>query len=97
MKTALAGEDPNWGRVVMAVGKAGEKADRDALGIKFGDIQVATNGEVDPTYREELGAAYMKRPEIEIAVDVGVGDGASTVWTCDLTAQYIAINADYRS
>jgi glutamate N-acetyltransferase/amino-acid N-acetyltransferase len=97
VKTALAGEDPNWGRVVMAVGKAGEKADRDTLGIKFGDIQVATNGEVDPTYREELGAAYMKRPEIEIAVDVGVGDGASTVWTCDLTAQYIAINADYRS
>jgi glutamate N-acetyltransferase/amino-acid N-acetyltransferase len=97
VKTALAGEDPNWGRIVMAVGKAGEKADRDTLGIKFGDIQVATNGEVDPSYREELGAAYMKRPEIEIAVDVGVGDGASTVWTCDLTAQYIAINADYRS
>jgi len=97
VKTALAGEDPNWGRIVMAVGKAGEKADRDTLGIKFGDIQVATNGEVDPNYREERGAAYMKRPEIEIAVDVGVGDGASTVWTCDLTAQYIAINADYRS
>ena len=97
VKTAIAGEDPNWGRIVMAVGKAGEDADRDTLGIKFGDIQVATNGEVDPTYREELGAAYMKRPEIEIAVDVGVGDGASTVWTCDLTAQYIAINADYRS
>jgi len=97
VKTALAGEDPNWGRIVMAVGKAGEKADRDTLGIKFGDIQVATNGEVDPDYREERGAAYMKRPEIEIVVDVGVGDGASTVWTCDLTAQYIAINADYRS
>jgi glutamate N-acetyltransferase/amino-acid N-acetyltransferase len=97
VKTALAGEDPNWGRIVMAVGKAGEKADRDTLGIRFGDIQVATNGNVDPSYREELGAAYMKRPEIEIAVDVGVADGASTVWTCDLTAQYIAINADYRS
>jgi glutamate N-acetyltransferase / amino-acid N-acetyltransferase len=97
VKTAIAGEDPNWGRVVMAVGKAGEAADRDALGIKFGDIQVASRGEVDPHYREALGAAYMKRPEIEISVDVGVGDGASTVWTCDLTAQYIAINADYRS
>jgi len=97
VKTAIAGEDPNWGRVVMAVGKAGEAADRDRLGIRFGDIQVATEGEVDPDYREALGAAYMKRPEIEISVDVGVGDGASTVWTCDLTAQYIAINADYRS
>ena len=97
VKTAIAGEDPNWGRVVMAVGKAGEAADRDRLSISFGDILVAKEGEVAPSYREELGANYMKRPEIAITVDVGVGEGAATVWTCDLTAEYIAINADYRS
>jgi glutamate N-acetyltransferase/amino-acid N-acetyltransferase len=97
VKTAIAGEDPNWGRVVMAVGKAGEAADRDRLAIWLGDIQVAKEGEVAPSYSEALGAAYMKRDEIAITVDVGVGDGVSTVWTCDLTADYIAINADYRS
>lgn len=97
VKTAIAGEDPNWGRIVMAVGKAGEAADRDKLAIWLGDIQVAKEGEVAPTYREELGAAYMKRPEITITVDVGVGAEAATVWTCDLTADYVAINADYRS
>lgn len=97
VKTAIAGEDPNWGRIVMAVGKAGEAADRDGLSIRFGDIEVAKNGEVAPSYREALGAAYMKRPEIEIGVDVGVGEGAATIWTCDLTKGYIAINADYRS
>jgi glutamate N-acetyltransferase / amino-acid N-acetyltransferase len=97
VKTALAGEDPNWGRIVMAVGKAGEAADRDRLAIWFGDIEVAKDGEVAPTYREERGATYMKRPEIEITVDVGVGTERSTVWTCDLTKDYIAINADYRS
>jgi glutamate N-acetyltransferase/amino-acid N-acetyltransferase len=97
VKTAIAGEDPNWGRIVMAVGKAGEAADRDRLAISFGDIQVAKEGEVAPSYSEALGAAYMKRDEIAITVDVGVGDGASTVWTFDLTADYIAINADYRS
>ena len=97
VKTAIAGEDPNWGRIVMAVGKAGEAADRDRLAISFGDIQVAKEGEVAPTYSEALGAAYMKREEIAITVDVGVGDASSTVWTCDLTADYIAINADYRS
>ena len=97
VKTAIAGEDPNWGRIVMAVGKAGEAADRDRLAISFGDIQVAKEGEVAPSYSEALGAAYMKRDEIAITVDVGVGEGASTVWTCDLTADYIAINADYRS
>ena len=97
MKTAIAGEDPNWGRVVMAVGKAGEAADRDRLAIWLGDIQVAKEGEVAPSYSEALGAAYMKRDEIAITVDVGVGDASSTVWTCDLTADYIAINADYRS
>lgn len=97
VKTAIAGEDPNWGRVVMAVGKAGEAADRDALSIWFGDIKVASRGEVDPGYNEPDAAAYMKNAELEIRVDVGVGTGRSTVWTCDMTAGYIAINADYRS
>ncbi len=97
VKTAIAGEDPNWGRIVMAVGKAGEAADRDRLAICFGDIEVARNGEVAPDYREAEGAAYMKRAEIEIAVDVGVGEARDTMWTCDLTKDYIAINADYRS
>ncbi|HSF95333.1 MAG TPA: bifunctional glutamate N-acetyltransferase/amino-acid acetyltransferase ArgJ [Thermohalobaculum sp.] len=97
VKTALAGEDPNWGRIVMAVGKSGEAADRDKLSISFGDILVAENGWVSPAYSEELGAAYMKRSELEIGVDVGVGAGRATVWTCDLTYRYIEINADYRS
>ena len=97
VKTALAGEDPNWGRIVMAVGKSGEKADRDRLAIRFGDIEVAKDGEVAPTYKETAGAAYMKRAEIDIAVDVGVGGAEDTMWTCDLTKEYIAINADYRS
>ena len=97
VKTAIAGEDPNWGRVVMAVGKSGEAADRDKMSISFGDILVAENGWVSPAYSEELGAAYMKRAELEIAVDVGVGAGRATVWTCDLTHGYIEINADYRS
>jgi glutamate N-acetyltransferase/amino-acid N-acetyltransferase len=97
VKTAIAGEDPNWGRVVMAVGKSGEAADRDRLSISFGDIVVAENGWVAPSYSEEVGAAYMKRPELEIGVDVGVGAGRATVWTCDLTHRYIEINADYRS
>ena len=77
VKTAIAGEDPNWGRVVMAVGKAGEAADRDRLSISFGDILVAKEGEVAPSYREELGANYMKREEIAITVDVGVGEANS--------------------
>lgn len=97
MKTALAGEDPNWGRIVMAVGKAGEAADRDKLAIWFGDIEVAKDGEVASGYTEAEGAAYMKRSEIAITVDVGVGTGTDTMWTCDLTKEYIAINADYRS
>ena len=97
VKTAIAGEDPNWGRVVMAVGKSGEAADRDRLSIRFGDILVAENGRVAPSYAEEAGAAYMKRRELEIGVDVGVGKGRATVWTCDLTHRYIEINADYRS
>jgi glutamate N-acetyltransferase/amino-acid N-acetyltransferase len=97
VKTAIAGEDPNWGRIVAAVGKAGEEADRDRLAIWFGDILVAKDGAVAPAYREQQGAAYMKGPEIAITVDVGVGKEAATIWTCDLTHDYIAINADYRS
>jgi glutamate N-acetyltransferase/amino-acid N-acetyltransferase len=97
VKTAIAGEDPNWGRIVAAVGKAGEEADRDRLAIRFGDILVAKDGAVAPDYREQDGAAYMKGKEIVITVDVGVGKAEATVWTCDLTQDYIAINADYRS
>ena len=97
VKTAIAGEDPNWGRIVAAVGKVGEAADRDRLAISFGGIEVARDGEVSPSYREEDGAAYMKRPEIDIFVDVGVGKESATIWTCDLTQGYIAINTDYRS
>ncbi len=97
VKTAFAGEDPNWGRIVMAVGKSSEAADRDKLAIWFGDIRVAVRGEVDPDYQEERVAHYMKGRELDIRVSVGVGDGAATVWTCDLTEGYIAINADYRS
>lgn len=98
VKTAVAGQDPNWGRVVMAVGKSGEAADRDRLAIWFGDIPVAANGMVHPDYREELGAAYFKGREIVIRVDAGVGGpGEAVVWASDLTAAYVAINADYRS
>ena len=97
VKTAIAGEDPNWGRVVMAIGKSGAAADRDLLSIWFGDVLVAEKGWVSPDYREEDAAVLMKKDEILIRVDLGLGDGASTVWTCDLTHQYIEINADYRS
>jgi glutamate N-acetyltransferase/amino-acid N-acetyltransferase len=97
VKTAIAGEDPNWGRVVMAIGKSGAAADRDLLSIWFGDVLVAEKGWVSPDYREEDAAVLMKRDEILIRVDLGLGEGASTVWTCDLTHQYIEINADYRS
>ncbi|MEZ5720855.1 MAG: bifunctional glutamate N-acetyltransferase/amino-acid acetyltransferase ArgJ [Paracoccaceae bacterium] len=97
IKTAIAGEDPNWGRVVMAVGKSGAEADRDKLSIRFGEILVAENGWVAPGYREEDGAAYMKRQEIAISVDLGLGDMGAQIWTCDLTHGYISINADYRS
>ena len=97
VKTAIAGEDPNWGRVVMAIGKSGAAADRDRLGISFGDVLVAKDGWVAPSYEEAEGAAVMKEQEIEITVDIGLGDGTATVWTCDLTHGYIAINADYRS
>jgi glutamate N-acetyltransferase/amino-acid N-acetyltransferase len=96
-KTALAGNDPNWGRIVMAVGKSGEAADRDRLAIWFGDIPVAHEGAVHPDYREKLGADYFRGLELVLRVDVGVGPARATVWTCDLTADYVAINADYRS
>ena len=97
VKTAVAGEDANWGRVVMAVGKAGEPADRDRLSIWFGDNRLAFEGERDPGYSEEATSAYMKRDEIRITADIGIGRGKATVWTCDLTKEYVAINGDYRS
>jgi glutamate N-acetyltransferase/amino-acid N-acetyltransferase len=97
VKTAVAGEDANWGRVVMAVGKAGEPADRDRLSIWFGDNRLAFEGERDPDYSEQQTSAYMKRDEIRIRADLGLGRGKATVWTCDLTKEYVAINGDYRS
>ena len=97
VKTAIAGEDANWGRVVMAVGKAGEPADRDRLAIWFGDIRVAVDGERDANYDEAVTSAYMKGEEITLRVDLGLGRGVYTAWTCDLTHAYIDINADYRS
>lgn len=97
VKTAIAGQDANWGRVVMAVGKSGAKADRDLLAIRFGDILVADKGWRVPDYSEEMTSAYMKGDELVIGVDLGLGKGAYTAWTCDLTHGYIDINADYRS
>jgi glutamate N-acetyltransferase / amino-acid N-acetyltransferase len=97
VKTAIAGEDANWGRVVMAVGKAGEPADRDTLSISFGATQVARDGLPVDGYDETPVAAHLKGQEIEIGVDLGLASGRATVWTCDLTHGYISINADYRS
>jgi len=97
VKTALAGEDANWGRVVMAIGKAGEPADRDKLSIRFGATQVASGGLAVEGYDEAPVAAHLKGQDIVIGVDLGLGDGRATVWTCDLTHGYISINADYRS
>ncbi len=97
VKTAIAGEDANWGRIVMAVGKSGEKADRDALVVSIGGIPVAANGEVVPDYDETPVAKHFQGLYIDLSVDVGVGKGKATVWTCDLTHGYITINADYRS
>jgi glutamate N-acetyltransferase/amino-acid N-acetyltransferase len=97
VKTALAGQDPNWGRIVMAVGKAGERADRDKLWIHFGDIVVAQNGAVHAGYQEAQGAAYFQRSELDITVGVGIGKASFTVWTCDMGHEYVRINADYRS
>ena len=97
VKTAIAGEDPNWGRIVMAIGKSGAQAERDKIKIFFGDILVAEKGWVAPNYSEELGAQYMKNTTIKISVDLGLGEANTTFWTCDFTNDYISINADYRS
>ncbi|MEZ5708702.1 MAG: bifunctional glutamate N-acetyltransferase/amino-acid acetyltransferase ArgJ [Blastomonas sp.] len=97
VKTAIAGEDANWGRIVMAVGKAGQPAERDLLSIAFGGIEVAARGMVVEGYDEAPVAAHLKGMEIEIDVGLGLGDGKATIWTCDLTHGYISINADYRS
>ena len=97
VKTAIAGEDANWGRIVMAVGKAGEKADRDRLSIAIGGVAITENGQLVPGYDETPVARHMKGAEIDIDVDIGIGRGRATVWTCDLTHGYISINADYRS
>jgi glutamate N-acetyltransferase/amino-acid N-acetyltransferase len=97
VKTAIAGEDANWGRVVMAVGKAGEPADRDRLSIWFGGIRVAHKGMRDPAYDEAAVSAAMKKPVIALKVALGLGRGRDRVLTCDLTKEYVAINGDYRS
>lgn len=97
VKTAAAGEDANWGRIVMAVGKSGEMADRDRLAIWFGDVRVAVNGERDAGYSEDAASNVMKKQDIPVKVEIGLGNGTATVWTCDLTKEYVAINGDYRS
>ena len=97
VKTAVAGQDPNWGRIVAAVGKSGAQADRDKLSIRFGDILVAKDGWRNPDYQEEQGATYMQGRELLFHVDLGLGSAKRSVWTCDLTSRYIEINADYRS
>jgi len=97
VKTAIAGEDANWGRIVMAVGKAGEPADRDRLAIAVGGIWMAKSGGVVPGYNEAPVVAHMRGREIKIDVDIGLGEGRATVWTCDLTHGYIDINGSYRS
>ncbi len=97
VKTAIAGEDANWGRVVMAVGKAGEPADRDKLAISFNGIRVASRGARDPSYDEKEVSAAMKNDVIKIKVGLGLGKGRDRVMTCDLTKEYVAINGDYRS
>jgi glutamate N-acetyltransferase/amino-acid N-acetyltransferase len=97
VKTAIAGEDANWGRIVMAVGKAGEPADRDRLSIGVGGVWMAREGGVVPGYNEAPVVEHMKGHEIEMAIDLGLGSGKATVWTCDLTHGYIDINGSYRS
>jgi glutamate N-acetyltransferase/amino-acid N-acetyltransferase len=97
VKTAFAGEDANWGRIVMAVGRADEPINRARLGIRFGDLIAAVDGAVSPGYDEAAMSAYMKNAELEVSVDVGVGRSSASVWTCDLTKRYIEINGDYRS
>jgi glutamate N-acetyltransferase/amino-acid N-acetyltransferase len=97
VKTAIAGQDANWGRIVMAVGKAGEPAERDKLSIRFGDTQVAENGLAVEGYDEAPVAAHLRGQDVRVGVNIGLGEGRATVWTCDLTHGYISINADYRS
>ena len=97
VKTAIAGEDANWGRIVMAVGKAGEPADHDKLAIAIGGITITQKGMRHPDYDETPVAAHMKQDHIHISVDIGLGDGTARIWTCDLSHGYITINADYRS
>jgi glutamate N-acetyltransferase/amino-acid N-acetyltransferase len=97
VKTAFAGEDANWGRIVMAVGKADEPIDRDSLSVRFGELWAAQDGLVAPSYDEAKMSAYMKRQDLEVTVDVGVGRASAAVWTCDLTKRYVEINGDYRS
>ena len=97
VKTAIAGEDANWGRIVMAIGKAGEPADRDRISISFGDVRVAHGGQRDPGYDEAAASAVMKGEFIPVRIELGIGKGEATVWTCDLTSEYVAINGDYRS
>ncbi len=97
VKTAVGGEDANWGRVVMAIGKAGEPADRDLLSIWFGNNRLAHLGLRDPDYSESATSAYMRQDNIRIGVDIGLGKGKATVYSCDLTKEYVAINGDYRS
>ncbi|HEY5412793.1 MAG TPA: bifunctional glutamate N-acetyltransferase/amino-acid acetyltransferase ArgJ [Caulobacteraceae bacterium] len=97
VKTAIAGEDANWGRVVMAAGRADEPINRERMSIRFGELMAAEDGVVSPTYDERRMSAYMKRPELEIGVDVGVGHASAAMWTCDLTKRYVEINGDYRS
>ncbi|MZR29017.1 bifunctional glutamate N-acetyltransferase/amino-acid acetyltransferase ArgJ [Sneathiella litorea] len=97
VKTAIAGEDANWGRVIMAVGKSGEKANRDKMNLKIGGVLIAENGSRAPSYQETAVTPHMKGQEIELEVDVAVGNGSAFAWTCDLTHGYIEINADYRS
>ena len=97
VKTAVAGSDPNWGRIVMAVGKSGARADRDRLAIRIGPVEAAREGWISPLYDEDAAAAHMRGDEVTLAVDLGIGPGRATVWTCDLTARYVEINADYRS
>ncbi|MBQ1543988.1 bifunctional ornithine acetyltransferase/N-acetylglutamate synthase [Caulobacter sp. CCUG 60055] len=97
VKTAFAGEDANWGRIVMAVGRADEPVDRDRMNVRFGPLVAAQDGAVSATYDEAAMSAYMKNAELEVSVDVGVGQASATVWTCDLTKRYVEINGDYRS
>jgi glutamate N-acetyltransferase/amino-acid N-acetyltransferase len=97
VKTAVAGEDANWGRIVAAAGRAGEPLDRDRLSVRFGELWAAKDGAVAKDYDEAKMSAYMKGKELDVAVDVGVGRKQASVWTCDLTKRYIEINGDYRS